>query len=39
MKLGLSEQANTTLAVGLEKSIQNGDKQTEREIQVFLNKL
>jgi len=39
MKLGLSEQAKVTLKIGLEQATQNGDKQTEREIQVFLKKL
>jgi len=38
IKLGLNENAKATLKVGLGKAIKNGDKQTEREIQIFLNK-
>ncbi len=38
IKLGLNENARATLKVGLGKAIKNGDKQTEREIQIFLNK-
>lgn len=38
IKLGLSEEAKTTLKAGLEQAIKNGDKQTEREIQIFLPK-
>ena len=39
LKLGLKEQAKTTLEEGLVQASQCGDKQTEREIQVFLKKL
>jgi predicted Zn-dependent protease len=39
IKLGLAEQAKTTLEAGLEQASMKGDKQTEREIQVFLKKL
>jgi len=38
IKLGLNANARATLKMGLEKAIKNGDKQTEREIQIFLNK-
>jgi predicted Zn-dependent protease len=38
-KLGLHKQARTTLEAGLEQASLSGDKQTEREIQVFLKKL
>lgn len=39
MKLGLDKQARTTLEAGLKQASLSGDKQTEREIQVFLKKL
>ncbi|MFT7299742.1 MAG: putative Zn-dependent protease [Porticoccus sp.] len=39
IKLGLNERAKRTLAAGLEQSVLQGDKQTEREITVFLMKL
>jgi len=38
IKLELNANARATLKVGLGKAIKNGDKQTEREIQIFLNK-
>ncbi|TNE77692.1 MAG: tetratricopeptide repeat protein [Gammaproteobacteria bacterium] len=34
-----SEEALQILSAGLDKSVQSGDKQTEREIRVFLKKL
>ena len=39
IKLGLSEQAKMTLETGIAKAVLKGDKQTEREISVFLKKL
>lgn len=39
IKLGMDEQARTILQTGLKQATQRGDKQTEREIQVFLKKL
>jgi predicted Zn-dependent protease len=39
IKLGLNERAKMTLAAGLEQAALQGDKQTEREITVFLKKL
>ena len=39
IKLGLTEQARTVLEACLEQARLKGDKQTEREIQVFLKKL
>lgn len=39
IKIGLNEQAKMTLETGLEQAALSGDKQTEREIAVFLKKL
>jgi predicted Zn-dependent protease len=39
IKVGLNEQAKITLEAGLEQAALSGDKQTEREISVFLKKL
>lgn len=39
IKLGLNKQAKATLMEGLVQASLSGDKQTEREIQVFLKKL
>lgn len=39
IKLGLKEQAKSSLEMGLEKSMLRGDKQTEKEIRGFLKKL
>lgn len=39
IKVGLGDQAKMTLEAGLEQAALSGDKQTEREISVFLKKL
>ena len=39
IKLGLKEQARAILEIGLAQASLKGDKQTEREIQIFLKKL
>ena len=39
IKLDLKEQAKSSLEAGLKKATLHGDKQTEREILVFLKKL
>ena len=39
IKIGLNEQAKLTLETGLKQAALSGDKQTEREIAVFLKKL
>ena len=39
IKIGLNEQAKITLETGLEQAALSGDKQTEREISIFLKKL
>ena len=39
IKVGLTELAKMTLETGLDQAALSGDKQTEREIAVFLKKL
>jgi predicted Zn-dependent protease len=39
IKVGLRKQAKMTLETGMEQAVLKGDKQTEREISVFLKKL